>query len=149
MPALERALTAHRTTPPHRAPRVEFSLPPGLKDFPAPTYREGPRLTFTAKLTTEGTYGRSIRSASGRLVIETTDGRQVRDLGRIRSDARAIAAAAELPPGNYRLAVVGRARFGWFSSRAFVVRSRPFRGRQRQGTRGRARRPLAASLQDL
>jgi len=127
MPALERALTAHRTTPPHRAPRVEFSLPPGLKAFPGPTYREGSRLTFTAKLTTEGTYGRSIRSASGRLVIETTDGRQVRDLGRIWSDGAPVAAAAELPPGNYRLAVVGRARFGWFSSRAFVVRSRPFR----------------------
>jgi len=127
MPALARAITAHRTTPPHRAPRVEFTLPPGLDDFAAPTYPEGSELTFLAKLTTEGRYGKPIRSASGRLTIETTDGRKVCDLGRIRADAKPVGAAAKLPPGTYRLAVHGRARFGWFSSRAFVVRSRPFK----------------------
>ena len=127
MPALRRSHTAHRTRPPHRAPVVEFDFPPGLEGAEGLAYAEGTAVTVLASVERRGNFRRTPKSASGRLIVETTDGERVARLGRVRSrDRRAASATLMLPPGRYRLAVDGSAWFGWLSWRSFLVRSRPF-----------------------
>jgi hypothetical protein len=127
MPALRLSHTARRTAPPHAAPRVSFDLPPGLEGPPGLAYAEDADISVLAAMTSESNYARQVRRASGRLVVESTEGAEVRRFGRVRADGRQpLKATFRLPPGRYRLKLEGRASFGWFSGRRFVVRSRPF-----------------------
>ena len=127
MPALALAHTAHRTRPPHPAPRAAFAFPSGLADVGGLAFAEGAPIPVAVSLSAEGNYPRTARSASGRLYVETTDGERVKRLGRVHSsDGKPLRERLSLAPGRYRLAVSGSARFGWFRSSAFVVRSRPF-----------------------
>ena len=129
LPALRSAHTAHRTRPPHHAPRVTFAFPKGLPDQATLAYAQGARIAVDVAVTTEGAnYPKPARSASGRVYVETTDGAYVRRFGRVySSDRKPRRQILGLGPGRYRLVLSGSARFGWLSSRAFLVRSRPFR----------------------
>jgi len=127
MPALAKSHTAHRTRPPHPAPRVRFEFPPGLEGLTGRSYAEGWEVTVVVHLAAEGNYAKRVRRVSGRLSIETTEGVRVLRLARVSSRGRTTSRATfRLPPGRYRLVLRGSVSFGWFSWRSFVVRSRPF-----------------------
>ena len=127
LPALAMALTAHPTAPPLPAPRVVFGFPPGLDGAPCLAYAEGMAVTVLASLRAAGNCARAIRSGSGRLGVETTDGVAVVDLGSLSSgERRPLKAVLRLRPGAYRLVAEGKMSFGWLSGQPFVVRSRPF-----------------------
>ena len=127
VPALARSLAAHATTPPHPAPRAVFGFPPGLKDAPGLAYAEDTLVTAVASLRAEGNYARRVSKASGTLAVETVDGARVATLDSVSSSRRRpTKAPLRLPPGRYRLVVEGKVSLGWFASRPFFTRSRPF-----------------------
>jgi hypothetical protein len=106
---------------------VRFAFPEGLAERAGLSFAAGAPLAVEVALTAAGNYDRPPRSTSGRLYVETAEGKRVKRLSRLRSgEAKALRARLELPPGRYRLVVGGSARFGWFRARAFIVRSRPF-----------------------
>ncbi len=125
LPALRLSHTAHRARPPHPSPQARFDLPPGIPELPGLGYPQGEEMEFAVTLYKDAHYAKRPRRVSGRLSIETTEGEQVRRLSRVREREK-LTASATLPPGRYRLVVRGRASFGWFRGRGFVVRSRPF-----------------------
>jgi len=127
MAGVHGSLTAHATSPPHPAPRARFAFPPGDEGRLGLAYQEGTPVEVQVTLATEGNYGRPVRSASGMVYVETTDGRAVHRLGGV-SSARPLplVETLELPPGGYRLIIRGSASFGSTRERTFVVRSRPF-----------------------
>ena len=127
LPDLARSLAAHVTAPPHPAPPAKFVFPPGLPNLPRLAYAEDTQVTVLALVEAKGSFARRVRGASGRLRLETVEGEAVRDLGHVRSsDRKSAKAVLRLPPGRYRLAIEGSVSLGWFRSRPFLVRSRPF-----------------------
>jgi len=92
----------------------------------APSFMEGDPITVRAAFVSGGNYAEPITQASGELIVETTDGLGIRDLGRVSSaDDESVAHTLTLPSGRYRLAIRGEATLV-SQTRHFVVRSRPF-----------------------
>lgn len=124
--ALRHVLTDTPASPPHPAPRVRFELGPCSAGEMAPSFTEGDPITVRAAFVSGGNYAEPIAQASGELIVETTDGLGLRDLGRVSSaDGEPVALTLTLPSGRYRLAIRGEATLV-SETRRFVVRSRPF-----------------------
>ena len=139
MPAMHASHTAHRTRPPHPAPKTQFGFPVSLASADGLSFAEGIEIPVAVMLSADVNSRKPVRSASGRLYLETTDGTRVARFGRVRSRAASpLKARLAPPPGRYRLVVRGTMRFGglwsWLglSGRSFVVRSRPFEVVSRQ-----------------
>lgn len=126
MADLHTSHTASATFAPHPAPRAEFRLPEGPAGTIGPVYAAGSPIAVEALLRAEGNYHAPIEAAAGRLRVETTEGREVRELGRVAAGRGAVARSVSLPAGRYRLAIRGRAALADGQEREFVVRSRPF-----------------------
>ncbi|MFB3881500.1 MAG: family 10 glycosylhydrolase [Armatimonadota bacterium] len=124
---LHAGLTATTTSPPHPAPRVALDLAPGRAGSIGPVYPAGGAIGVSATLTSDSNYGSPLEAASGMVVVETTDGREVERLGRVRlGSGQRGEWSLKLPPGMYRLVVRGRASVAGTGARDFIVRSRPF-----------------------
>ncbi len=126
MDALHASHTAHQTTPPHPAPRVRFDLPPGIPDAPSFTYRSDEKISAGVSLSAEGNYPEPITRASGSVIVETVEGEKMLDAGRVEAPGEPAAVQFSLPPGRYRLAVVGNVTLASGAERGFIVRSLPF-----------------------
>ncbi|MBC7287351.1 MAG: family 10 glycosylhydrolase, partial [Armatimonadetes bacterium] len=89
---------------PHRAPKVNWQLPPGLEGWPENSYREGAQLSVTAQLDARA-------AAPGALELWSVDGRQLQRLGDVRPGGR-VTAVLKVPQTPVRLVVAARDRQG-------------------------------------
>ncbi len=116
-------MTRKQTYTPHRAPAASISIPDGpFPDRPY-AYEAGERIEAEVLLTADSTLPEPIKSASARIVLETTEGERLTGLGKVNargSGARSV--RVEVPEGHSRIALVGTMTFESGGKAPFVHR---------------------------